>query len=95
MTSSYMQHLSFAPLIPDGIFYRQALERLDDSTCLRAGTAVLLNNSNVHAGTVRQTALRRVSLRVDYGHIEHSMGGRRYTSLTLQNRTTVAPQGCR
>eukprot|EP01051_Picozoa_sp_SAG22_P011597 SAG22_NODE_1131_length_5456_cov_2.950719_3_plen_385_part_00 len=41
------------------------------------GTAVLMNNANIHCGTVRQTLQRRVSLRIDYGHIDHAMGGRR------------------
>lgn len=46
-----------------------------------AGDVIILNNNNVHAGTVRQTDVQRVDFRVDFGH-----GGAQ-----LDRRTTSIP----
>lgn len=34
----------------------------------RAGDVIIINNNNIHAGTVRQTEAQRVDFRLDYGH---------------------------
>ncbi len=42
----------------------------------RGGDVIIINNNNIHAGTVRETEAQRVDFRLDYGHrgaqLDHS-----------------------
>ena len=68
------------------------VEREHDAVHIHApaGTAIVVNNSNIHAGTVRQTPTPRYTLRVDYAHSSAEWGGARAQALEAEVAARLA-----
>ena len=57
ITGPFMEQMWRNRYFPEGV-----------DVCAKAGSVVLVNNSNIHAGTVRSSPTERVDFRFDFGH---------------------------